>query len=231
MKTTKTKAILISSLFVLMLGVAFGMYKLYNPEVMTKDEVIVMQDAPAMDMAKDEMVMASTTLSGTNTNTVKATSTAKIVIADPWKNFTEAMKQKRLKELTKLQFEVTQNGATEDPHTNAYDKNYAKGIYVDIVSGEPLYLSTDKFDSGTGWPSFTKTVSANAVILKEDKSLFSTRTEVVSRIAMSHIGHVFDDGPVEKGGKRYCMNSAALRFVPIANMAQEGYGAYVSLVK
>ena len=144
-----------------------------------------------------------------------------------WNSFTEEQKQKRIKELTPIQYEVTQEEGTERPYDNAYHDNKEPGIYVDIVSGEPLFLSIDKYDSGTGWPSFVRPVDERAVTLHEDKQLFSVRTEVRSRIADSHLGHVFDDGPQDRGGKRYCMNSAALRFVGMSSMEAEGYGAYI----
>lgn len=148
-----------------------------------------------------------------------------------YKNFIKPSKDELKKVLTPIQFDVTQNNGTERPFNNKYDKNFEKGIYVDIVSGEPLYLSKDKFDSGTGWPSFVKPISDSVVILKEDDTLFSKRIEVRSRIADSHLGHVFDDGPKDKGGKRYCMNSAALRFVPIEDMEKQGYGEFIELIK
>ena len=107
-----------------------------------------------------------------------------------------------------------------------YNENKEKGIYVDIVSGEPLFLSNDKYDSGTGWPSFVKPVDEDAVILHLENGIFSSRTEVKSKIANSHLGHVFPDGPSDRGGKRYCMNSASLRFVPLVKMESEGYGDY-----
>ncbi len=148
-----------------------------------------------------------------------------------WKHFTPEMKAARLKELTDLQIKVTQHEGTEPPVSNLYDKNYEKGIYVDIVSGEPLYLSSDKFDSGTGWPSFVKPID-NSVATKSDSSyLIFTRTEVHSKIASSHLGHVFDDGPADRGGKRYCMNSASLKFIPLADMEAQGYGEYISQIK
>ncbi|USN87758.1 MAG: peptide-methionine (R)-S-oxide reductase MsrB [Candidatus Nomurabacteria bacterium] len=131
--------------------------------------------------------------------------------------------------LTDLQYKVTQKEGTERPFTNVYDKNYEQGVYVDIVSGEPLFLSTDKYDSGTGWPSFVKPISDEAVTLEEDNTLFTSRTEVRSAHADSHLGHVFDDGPTDRGGKRYCMNSAALKFVPLADMENEGYGYLLPL--
>jgi peptide methionine sulfoxide reductase msrA/msrB len=148
-----------------------------------------------------------------------------------WKHFTSEMKEKRLKELTDLQIKVTQHEGTEPPFKNEYNKNYEPGIYVDIVSGEPLFLSTDKFDSGTGWPSFVKPISDEVVNLKTDYFLFYPRTEVRSKVADSHLGHVFDDGPVDRGGKRYCMNSAALKFIPLVDMDKSGYQEYVKLLK
>jgi methionine-R-sulfoxide reductase len=132
------------------------------------------------------------------------------------------------KQLTPEQYQVTQHEGTEAPFRNAYWNNHEPGIYVDVVSGEPLFSSLDKFDSGTGWPSFTRPLEAEAVSTRTDRSLFSTRTEVRSRLADSHLGHVFDDGPAP-GGLRYCMNSASLRFVPVARLEAEGYGEYLPL--
>jgi len=138
-------------------------------------------------------------------------------------------KDEQLKKLTPEQYSVTQEKGTEAPFANAYFDTKEKGIYVDIISGEPLYLSSDKYDSGTGWPSFTKPIKEDAVTLHEDTELFSTRTEVRSKTSDSHLGHVFDDGPKDKGGKRYCMNSVAMRFVKFEDMEKEGYGEFVKL--
>ena len=134
-----------------------------------------------------------------------------------------------LSRLTPAQFRVTQDDATEPPFRNEYWNHHDDGIYVDVVSGQPLFSSTDKYDSGTGWPSFTKPIEPAAVTEKVDGKLWMKRTEVRSAGADSHLGHVFDDGPGDAGGLRYCMNSAALRFVPATDLEQQGYGEYRSL--
>jgi peptide-methionine (R)-S-oxide reductase len=134
-----------------------------------------------------------------------------------------------LARLTPQQYKVTQEDGTEPAFRNEYWNNHETGIYVDVVSGQPLFASTDKYDSRSGWPSFTKPIEPDAVIEKTDRSLFMKRVEVRSSAADSHLGHVFDDGPADAGGLRYCMNSAALRFIPLAELDEAGYGRYRAL--
>lgn len=131
--------------------------------------------------------------------------------------------------LTPNQYAVTQKDATEPAFRNEFWDNHDAGIYVDVVSGEPLFSSTDKYDSGSGWPSFTRPLEKAHVVEKSDRSFWMTRTEVRSANGDSHLGHLFDDGPVADGGMRYCINSAALRFVPVDRLEAEGYGAYLPL--
>jgi methionine-R-sulfoxide reductase len=145
-----------------------------------------------------------------------------------WRNFKKPDDATLKRTLSPLQYEVTQKEGTESPFNNAYDHNKREGIYVDIVSGEPLFSSRDKFDSGTGWPSFTKPLEPGNIVEKKDRSLFMTRTEVRSKHGDSHLGHVFDDGPPPTG-LRFCMNSAAMRFIPKEDLAKEGYGEYSKL--
>jgi peptide-methionine (R)-S-oxide reductase len=133
--------------------------------------------------------------------------------------------------LTPEQYRVTQENGTERPFENSYWDNDEPGLYVDVVSGEPLFTSVDKFDSGCGWPSFTKPINSEGVSESIDDSDGSVRTEVRSNQGDSHLGHVFDDGPAETGGLRYCINSASLRFIPLDELEEEGYGSYRKLIE
>jgi peptide methionine sulfoxide reductase msrA/msrB len=143
------------------------------------------------------------------------------------KNFKKPSDEELRKNLDPLQYAVTQHEQTEPPFQNTFWDNKKPGIYVDVVSGEPLFSSLDKFDSGCGWPSFTKPVAKTEITEKKDFKIGYERTEVRSKLADSHLGHVFNDGPVEKGGLRYCINSASLKFIPVEEMAQKGYGDYL----
>ncbi len=136
---------------------------------------------------------------------------------------------KKISHLNEMQKHVTQNNGTEQPFNNEYWDNHRDGIYVDVVSGEVLFSSKDKYDSGTGWPSFTKPIDGKNITIKTDHLMSTPRVEVRSKTADSHLGHVFNDGPKEAGGQRYCMNSAALKFIPKADLESAGYGKYKKL--
>ena len=144
------------------------------------------------------------------------------------RDFTKPNDETLHNELSSLQYQVTQQDATERPFDNAYWDHQEPGLYVDIVSGEPLFSSLDKYKSGTGWPSFTRPVVAQSLILHEDRTWFSVRTEVRSALSDSHLGHVFEDGP-PPSGLRYCINSAALRFVPLQDLQRQGYAEFLPL--
>lgn len=145
--------------------------------------------------------------------------------------FKKRTKEELKQMLTPLQYEVTQNNGTEKPFDNEYDTNFKKGIYVDIATGEPLFVSKDKFNSGCGWPAFSKPIDEDKIQFVEDKSYGMNRVEVRSKLGDSHLGHVFNDGPLEFGGNRYCINSAALKFIPYEHMEKEGYKDYIKFVE
>lgn len=153
---------------------------------------------------------------------------AGITGAQEKQGFVKPPKEELKKTLTREQYNVTQENGTERPFANEYWNNHSEGIYVDILSGEPLFSSTDKFESGTGWPSFIRPIESGNLVEREDRGLFMRRTEIRSRLGDNHLGHVFNDGPPPTG-LRYCMNSAALRFVPKEDLDKEGYGQYKRL--
>jgi peptide methionine sulfoxide reductase msrA/msrB len=179
----------------------------------------------AKELALTEIKKKSELVKKTNT------STAYFSTKDFWINFKKPAEGDLKKQLTELQFKVTQEDATEKPFDNKYWDNKEEGIYVDVVSGEPLFSSRDKYKSGTGWPSFAKTLDGVSLVEKEENNLFYSRTEIKSKIAMSHLGHIFPDGPKDRGGLRYCINSASLRFVPVEEMKSSGYIDYLEVFK
>jgi peptide-methionine (R)-S-oxide reductase len=147
------------------------------------------------------------------------------------KSYSKPTKEELRKKLTALQYKVTQENATETPFSNEYFDHKEEGIYVDITTGEPLFSSLDKYDSHCGWPSFTKPVAKENIEEQKDSSHGMIRTEVRSKSGDSHLGHVFEDGPEDKGGLRYCINSASLRFIPLKDLDKNGYGDYLKLFK
>lgn len=151
-------------------------------------------------------------------------------MTEPARTYKKPSHEELKKMLTEEEYDVTQACGTEPPFQNAYWNEHREGIYVDRISGEPLFSSKDKFDSGTGWPSFTKPIHDELIVRRSDLTLYLPRVELRSKHGDSHLGHVFDDGPKDKGGLRYCVNSASLRFIPKEDLEKEGYGEYTDSI-
>ena len=177
---------------------------------------------------KTLLVSLVAVLSGACTQTEK-TAAPQTERESPVKTYAKPSLDELKKKLTPEQFAVACNADTEPAFHNAYWNNHEAGLYVDVTTGEPLFSSTDKFDSGSGWPSFTRPVQKQVVVEKTDTAYGMVRTEVRSKSGDAHLGHVFDDGPADQGGLRYCINSASLRFVPVEKLEAEGYGEYLKL--
>ncbi len=197
--------------------VLFGFHQVQGKGMVQKSDATAMSqsmESDGMKMKSDDLKMDS----------------AKDETMAPQASYRVPTDEELKRRLTPLQYAVTRNDDTERAFDNAYWNNHADGIYVDMISGVPLFSSTDKYESGTGWPSFTRPLAPDNIVEIEDRSLFSVRTEVRSKLADSHLGHVFDDGPAPTD-LRYCMNSAALRFISQADLEKEGYGEYLKLFK